>query len=122
MDLRRLFQTPLFQFQSIPGTFIIFRSVLNVALSFKPFDLGPCIFPSNVGFGILDFPWVNDNNIAFTNPHFFMFGAWDPTHSDNSVHTLECYPFRTEQTCDCCQDFISVLAGTSYPGYFRSIS
>jgi hypothetical protein len=25
-----------------------------------------------------------------------MFGAWNSAHTDNSIHTLKCYPFRAQ--------------------------
>src|SRR6202142_1710239 len=71
-----------------------FKSVLKVAFSLKPFDLGPCVFPGYFGFGVLDFPWIGYDNVAFSNPHLLMFGAWNSAHADNSIHTLKCYSFR----------------------------
>ena len=82
-----LFQIPLFD---------TLRSVLKVAFSLKPFDLGPCVFPGYFGFGILDFPWIGYDNIAFSNPHLLLFRARNSAHADNSVHTLKCHPFRAK--------------------------
>ena len=72
----------------------ISKLVLNVAFSLKPFDLGPCVFPGYFSFAVLNFPWIGYDNIAFSNPHLLMFGAWNSAHADNSIHTLKCYPFR----------------------------
>lgn len=98
------------------------KSVFNVAFSLKPFDLGPCVFPGYFGFGVLDFPGISYDNVAFTNPHSPFFRSRDPAHADNPVHTLKCYPFSAEQTRNRCQDFISVLTGGSYSGYFKVIA
>jgi len=89
------FQIPF----QIPLSGILFgalKSVLNVAFPLKPFDLGPCVFPGYFGFGVLDFPWIGYDNVAFSNPHLFMFGARDSAHTDNTVHALKRYPFRAE--------------------------
>ena len=72
------------------------KSVIKVAFPFKPFNLGPCVFPGYFGFGVLDFPWIGYDNVAFSNPHSLLFGARNPAHADNSIHTLKCYPFRAE--------------------------
>ncbi len=77
-------------------TFRSIKSIRNVAFSLKPFDLGSCVFPGYFGFGVLDFPGIGYDNIAFVNPHSLLFRARYPSHADNSIHTLKCYPFRAE--------------------------
>lgn len=74
----------------------ILNSVIEVAFPFKPFDLGPCIFPGYFGFTVLDFPWIGYDNVAFSNPHSLLFRAWNPAHAHNPIHTLKCYPLRAE--------------------------
>lgn len=102
--------------------FSALKSVLEVAFPLKPFDLGSCVFPCYIGFGVLYFPWIGYDNIAFSNPHFLLFRARNSAHADNSVHTLKCYSFWAKQTCNRSQNFISVPTGDSDPGYFRGIS
>jgi hypothetical protein len=72
------------------------KSVLKVAFPLKPFYLGPCVFPGYISFGVLDFPWIGYDNVAFSNPHLLIFRAWNSAHADNPVHTLKCYPFRAK--------------------------
>ena len=96
MDFRHLFQIPLFQLPILyqASLFENFKSVLNVAFPFKPFYLGPCVFPGYFSFRVLYFPGIGYDNIAFMNPHSLLFRARDSAHADNSIHTLKRYPFR----------------------------
>ena len=86
------FQIP-FSDTFIKHLYLVPVSVLKVAFPLKPFDLRPSVFPGYFGFGVLDFPWIGYDNIAFSNPHLLLFRARNSTHADNSIHTLKCYPF-----------------------------
>ena len=68
-------------------------SSVKIPFSFKPFDLRPCIFPGNIGFGILNIPGGDDYYISLVDPHFLVLGSWNPPHPDYTVHTLQFHPF-----------------------------
>lgn len=98
MDFRHLFSDTFISvtYLMLGILFDNFKSVLNVAFTFKPFYLGPCVFPGYFSFRVLYFPGIGYDNIAFMNPHSLLFRARDSAHADNSIHTLKRYPFRAK--------------------------
>lgn len=97
---------------------IIHFILAKEAFTLQPIDLRTGVFPYNICFWILYFPGGSNNNVTFTNPHFFLLWTWYPSHADNSIHALQPYPVCPKQTGNCCQNLVILFARSPNPDNF----